>query len=152
MWVIHSLSSADVVGKPMQVSISVSKISLNLRLLRRKKVNSKEKLLQNNVFSVKMLKHYSRFLKIYLKYVFFSCTVKCGESGLAGRVGTKFRPSKTETHLRSGDFLIFGSTPKKHRKLPLHHRKPARAVDSLFSRFETSSQIAPPVPTPPTSR
>jgi len=31
-------------------------------------------------------------------------TVKWGESGLAGRVGTKFRPSKTETHLHEQPF------------------------------------------------
>ena len=31
-------------------------------------------------------------------------TVKWGESVLAGRVGTKFRPSKTETHLHEQTF------------------------------------------------
>jgi len=47
-----------------------------------------------------------RFLKhaLILDLFFIHDTVKWGESGLAGRVGTKFRSSKTETQLHEQTF------------------------------------------------
>jgi len=40
--------------------------------------------------------------------------MKWGESGLAGRVGTKFRPSKTETHLHE---QVFGFSEALRRSI-----------------------------------
>jgi len=42
-------------------------------------------------------------------FVLRRSTVKWGESGLAGRVGAKFRPAKTETHLHEKTFWFSGA-------------------------------------------
>ena len=71
-------------------------------------------------------------------------TVKCGKSGLTWPVGTKFRDSPARA-----EFSICGSTPERHRKLPLH-RQLARAVESVFKglNFVPTRPASPDSPHP----
>jgi len=75
-------------------------------------------------------------------------TVKWGESGLAGRVGTKFRSSKT-THLHEHNFWF---SEALRTSIENSHCTTENSPLQSILCFQASSQLASPVPTRPTLR